>query len=445
MKCKINLVVRRIIPVICLMLAVALPATDLHAQDKSGERKHERKTKKAQSMSQKVYEKLTAAQELIEAKQYDKGLATLKELEQEKKLTPYEKAQLYNYFAYTYFTLEKYQHAIRSYEKVLAQPDLPEALVANSLYTLAQLYFITEEYKKAVATIEKWFKNTDKPSENAYMLLGQGYYQLEDYKKSLQPLKKAYKMVKDRGDQPKENLLLLMRVDYYNMGDYKNMVNVLKELVVLYPKTEYWLTMAGAYSELKQLDKQMSIMEMLYEHGDLVKGNQQLNLANLYLLHEVPYKAAKVLDKGIKSGVIDKNVRNLRLLSQAWLQAQESENAIEPLKQAANLSKDGDLDIRLAQAYLNLDRYREAVDALEAGLKKGGVKRRDTANVMLGLANFELQRFNASIRAFTEASKDKRSKKTAEQWLAHVKSEKARKQQLEDALKKRPEPADDIS
>ncbi|MFT5134183.1 MAG: tetratricopeptide (TPR) repeat protein [Gammaproteobacteria bacterium] len=294
-----------------------------------------------------------------------------------------------------------------------------------------------------MATIEKWFLSTDKPSENAYMLLGQGYYQLEDYKKSLQPLKKAYKMVKERGDNPKQNLLLLMRVDYYNLGDYKNMVNVLKELVVLYPKTEYWLTMAGAYSELKALDKQMSIMEMLYEAGNLPKGNQQLNLANLYLLHEVPYKAAVVLDKGMKSGIIEKNVRNLRLLSQAFLQAQESKRAIEPLKLAADLSKDGDLDIRLGQAYINLDRYKEAIDALETGLKKGGVKRRDTAQVMLGLANFEIQRFNASIKAFSAASKDKRSRKTSEQWLGHVKNEQSRKQQLAEALKPRPKAVED--
>jgi len=441
MKCKMSILLRTIVPAMFLVFAFSMPSADVQAQE--SKKKEERKTKKAQSMGQKTYEKLTEAQELIEAKQYDQGLAVLRELEREKKLTAYEKAQLYNYFAYTYFTLEKYQDAIRSYQKVLIQPDLPEGLITSSLYTLAQLYFITEEYKKAVATIEKWFKVTDKPSENAYMLLGQGYYQLEDYKKSLQPLKKAYKLVKDRGDQPKENLLLLMRVDYYNLNDYKNMVNVLKELVVLYPKTEYWLTMAGAYSELKALEKQMSIMEMLYESGYLPKGNQQLNLANLYLLHEVPYKAATVLDKGMKKGIIEKNVRNLRLLSQAFLQAQESKKAIDPLSQAANLSKDGDLDIRLAQAYLNLDKYKEAIGALETGLKKGGVKRRDTAQVMLGLANFELQRFNSSITAFEAASKDKRSRKTAEQWLGHVKNEKARKQQLKDALKKRPVPTED--
>jgi len=235
-----------------VFLAMTAPGA-IAQESESGQK---RKTRKTPSMSEKVYNKLTEAQELIEAKDYDAGLAALSDLATEPKLSHYEKAQLYNYFAYTYFTLERYEDAISSYEKVLEQPDLPEALETNSLYTLAQLYFIIENYRKAVDIINRWFALTEKPTENAYMLLGQGYYQLEDYKNSLVPLKKAYGMVTGRGDTPKENLLLLLRVNYFNLNDYENMLNVLKELVVYYPKPEYWLTMAGTYSELKRLDKQ---------------------------------------------------------------------------------------------------------------------------------------------------------------------------------------------
>lgn len=411
-----------------------LPAVSAQESSDQGEK---RKTRKTPSMSEKVYNKLTEAQELIEAKDYEAGLAALSDLAKQPKLSNYEKAQLYNYFAYTYFTLERYEDAIYSYEQVLAQPDLPEALETNSLYTLAQLYFIIENYRKAVDIINRWFAVTEKPTENAYMLLGQGYYQLEEYKNSLVPLKKAYAMVTGRGDIPKENLLLLLRVDYFNLGDYENMLEVLKELIVYYPKSEYWLTMAGTYSELKRLDKQMSILEMMYEAGLLQRGNQQLNLANLYMLHEAPYKAAVLLEKGMSEDKIEQNIRNLRLLSQAWLQAQENEKSLVPLQQAARLSKDGELDMRLAQAYINLYRYDEAVKSLQTAFKKGGLKRSDQANIMLGLALFETQKFEASIEAFRAASKDKRSRKAAETWLGYVNSEKERKKQLEKSLQQR--------
>lgn len=396
-----------------------------------------KKTRVTATMSEKVYKKLTAAQEVIEAGQNNEGLAMLNDLLRQKRLTSYEKAQIYNFFAYTYFTLEKYEDAIRAYRNVLRQTELPLALVLNSTYTLAQLHFIEEDYKKAIQLMNEWFTLTEQPTLTAYMILGQAYYQIEDYKRSLVPLNKAYSLVKSRGNQPRENLLLLLRANYYNVGDFKSMIGVLKETVQLYPKSAYWITMGSAYSELKQLKKQMSIFEMLYEHGDLRRGNQQLNLANLYLMHEVPFKAAQVLNKGIKSGVIKNEVRNLRLLSQAWIQSQESEKSIAPLKKAAGLSKDGELDVRLASAYFNLDRYKEAVAALNRGIKKGKLKRADVAYIHLGMALFELKRFNSSMKAFTEAAKDKRSRKSASQWRKYVESERDREKQLEDSLKSR--------
>ena len=308
-------------------IASTVPDAVAQALPDSGE-KH--KTRKTPSMSEKVYKKLAEAQELIEAKNYDAGLAVLGDLAKEPKLSDYEKAQLHNYFAYTYFTLERYEDAISSYEKVLEQPDLPEALETSSLYTLAQSYFIIENYRKAVDIINRWFALTENPTEHAYMLLGRGYYRLEQYKESLVPLKKAYAMVTGRGDSPKENLLLLLRVNYFKLNDYESMLKVMEELIADYPKPEYWLTMAGTYSKLKRLDKQMSILEMLYEDGMLQRGNQQLNLANLYMLHEAPHKAVVLLEKGMEEGKIEENIRNLRLLSRARQQAQENEKSLPP-------------------------------------------------------------------------------------------------------------------
>lgn len=262
-----------------------------HAAEKERIRKEETAARNTLAMSKNVYDKLMQAQELIRAKKYDEGLATLRELEREKTLTPYEKAQLYNSFAFAYVKLEKRQDAVRSYEEVLKQAGLPEALISHTLFTLAQIYFSTEEYRK-----------------------------------SLEPLLKAYKMIKDRGDQPKENLLLLMRANYHKLGDHGNMVNVLKKMVELYPKTEYSLALAGAYAELGRHDKQFSIMEMLYEQGDLVEGNQQINLASLYLLHDIPAKAVQVLEKGMSEGTIEKTTANQFLLSKAQKSTRDIES-----------------------------------------------------------------------------------------------------------------------
>ena len=124
----------------CLSLAMAIPAA---AQN------NERKTKQTVAMSQAVYEKLTEIQELVEAESYAEGQEAIRQLQAKGKLTPYEKAQMHNLAAYTYYLMDEYPNAIRSYERVLLEPELPEALQQSTLKTLAQLHFTVEDYPKA--------------------------------------------------------------------------------------------------------------------------------------------------------------------------------------------------------------------------------------------------------------------------------------------------------
>jgi tetratricopeptide (TPR) repeat protein len=173
---------------------------------------------------------------------------------------------------------------------------------------------------------------------------------------------------------------------------------------------------------------------VLYEKGMLNTASHITNLANLYLLHGLPYKAASVLDKEMKAGIVESSERNLRLVSQAWYQAREDEKAIPPLERAAGMSDDGELYIRLAQAHLNLENWPEAADAVEKGLKLGGLKRNDTANIMLGMALFNQKRLEQARRAFERAASDSRSRRAANQWIAYVESELKRRDLMNQTL-----------
>jgi tetratricopeptide (TPR) repeat protein len=326
---------------------------------------------------------------------------------------------------------------LRYYEKVIAEPDNTEGLMLNTLYTVAQLYFVIEDYPKAIQAINRWFKAAPEPSLNAYMLLGQAYYQLEKYNEALTPLVSAQSMLKERGETPKEILLLLLQNLYLQTDNYPKMIEILRELVVLYPKAEHWRSLAAAYSEQEHYEKQMAILEMLYETGNLDNGRSQMNLANLYLMHEAPHKAAVLIDRGMKEGKIEEEVRNLQLLAQSWQQSQETKSSLAPLIKAVKIAKDGNLHVRLAQSYIGMDMYKEAANIIAEGIKKGGIDRPDQAYLMQGMANFELLKFDAAKAAFTSASKDKRSKKAADDWIKYVESEKNRKESLERSLESR--------
>ncbi len=388
------------------------------------QKKEEKKTKETVAMSQQVYEVLVEVQELIETKDYATAQVKIEGLRDgKKKLSPYELAQLWNISAYSYYLQERYADAIDAYDHVLAQPELPEALAQSTLKTKAQLYFTLEDYESALGVIRELIAIIPEPSADVYMIEGQALFQLARYDEALVPIKTAINMYREQGQKPKENWLLLLRVIYFEQKDYENMLEVVKELIAYYPKDTYILVLAGIYSELGDTKKQLALVEVLYDKGLLANTSQVTNLANLYLLHGLPYKAAVVLDREMKTEIVKANERNLRLLSQAWYQAREDQKSIPPLERAAKISEDGELYIRLAQSHINLEQWKEAAAAARQGIKAGGLKRSDQANIMLGMALFNQKLLEQARTAFEAASRDKRSARAAGQWINYVDSE----------------------
>ena len=425
-----------LVPALTVFLSVVLASTATaqvrRDDDKDGS---DRKTKETVAMSQQVYESLTEIQELVETDQYQAALEKIKDLQTgRKKMSPYEAAQIWNLTAYTYYLMEDYKSAIGAYQQVLQQPDLPEALQQSTLKTLAQLHFTVEDFDKALEVINQLIAMLDEPAADVYMLKGQAYFQMQEYEKALEPIKIAVQMYRDQGKVPNENWLLLLRVIYWEMKDFPNMLTVLQELVEEYPKDTYVLTLAGVYSELGDTKKQLALTEALYDAGYIDGKTHAVNLANLYLLHGIPYKAATVLEKEMDAGTVEPDVRNLRLLSQAWYQARNDKKSIPPLVKAAAMGDDGELYMRLAQSYLNLEMWGEAAQAAKKGIEVGNLKRKDTANIMYGMALFNQRKLEQARRAFQAAGKDNRSKRAAGQWIKYVDSEILRRDTLEQKL-----------
>jgi tetratricopeptide (TPR) repeat protein len=436
-KSKLKLSVASLIAAVLVFNCLLVVSTPVMAQRAAAQAKKDedtgRKTKETVAMSQAVYEKLTEVQELVEAKDYATAQRLIDDMKEDK-LSDYERAQIYNLSAYSYYLQERYADAIVAYDMVLKQPGLPEALMMSTLKTKAQLQFTQEDYEGALNTVRQLMASITEPSADVFMLEGQALFQMARYEEALKPIKTAIEMFREQGQVPKENWLLLLRVIYFEMKDYDNMTDVVMELIKYYPKDTYILTLAGIYSELGDTKKQLVLTEVLYEKGFLHGSGHATNLANLYLMHGIPYKAAQVLEKEINANVVESNERNLRLLSQAWYQAREDEKAIPPLRAAAEMSDDGELYVRLAQSHINLEQWKEAAAAVRKGIKIGGLKRDDQANIMLGMALFNQKQLEQARRAFERAGRDNRSKRTATQWMAYVDSEIKRRGLMDQEL-----------
>lgn len=415
----------------------ALPASGIvaaaAAQDSA--KKQERETRRTPALRNKVYEKLAEAQTAAEAKDFKTAAAVLDDMLAEdgkRALNSYELANVYNLYAFLRYSAEDYDGALKNYEKVVAQPDIPLAMETNTRFTIAQLYFVQEQWKRGIAALLQWFDMTDKPNANAYVLLSQGYYQTKDYDRALDNVETAIRMYESEGKLPKEQWYNLARFLYFDKGDVDNALETLKLLIKYYPKKQYWVQASHLYGEKKEEAKQLAMMETAYEQDMLDKGTDLVTMAYLYLNAEVPYWAARVMEEGFEADLIEDKSKNYELAGSAWRQARETAKSIPMMEKAAAKSEEGELYTRLGNVYLDGDQFDKAVTAIEKGLAKGGVKRADQAQLTLGMAYFNLGNYGEARKAFRAASKDKRSKQYASQWLKYIQSEEDRQSQLKD-------------
>lgn len=419
-----------------LVLAPAVSVTVLEAVGISAsfaKAEAAEKTRKVPAMRENVFKKLGKVQEAADAENWNAALAALRDMEAGKdKYNAYETAQMYFFYGFVYYSMERYKDAINAYKKVLAQgvQNIPVGVELNTYKTIAQLYFVTENYDQALSYLNKWFKASETIGADDYALRGQVYYQKGDEAGALKDINKAVSMYEKDGKVPKESWLSLQRFLYYEKNDYKKVTSILEKLVKHYPKGEYYKQLAAMYGELKREKDQLHMMEAAYLAGALQKEKELLNMAYLFMGNDVPYKGAKVIDKGIKEKKIERTSKNLETLAQAYQMAQELQKSIPELEAAAQLSDKGELYSRLAGIYLDLDKNKQAIAMGSKALKKGNLKRPDQLYIVLGMANANLKQYDAALSNLKKALKDERSKKFAEQWIAFVEGEKRREEQL---------------
>jgi tetratricopeptide (TPR) repeat protein len=430
---------------ICLLLAAGLLACGTASAQGSGEAdmdQDDTKTKQAQAVSKDVYERIQKAQEAVDAKDYRGALDILNKLYNPDKLTEYEQANVLNYLGFVYYNMDDVPKAINAFERMLRIPSLEPQLAKQTTLTMAQLYTMEEQYDKALATIDRWFALETNPGPEQFILKAQILYNLNRYKDMINPIETAMKVARERDSEVKEDWWNLLNFAYFQQEDYKKVRDIQKVLLQGWPKARYWKSLAGAFTELGEDEKLIYAYDAAHTQGMLEKDTEFVTMAQLYLQAEVPYKAATLLQEKMDAGVVAKNEKNYRLLSQAWMLSREDEKAIPALQAAAQLADDGELDLRLANSYLNIGEYGKCVESGNTAVRKGGLKNPDNAQISLGMCLYNLRRYDEAKTAFRAAARVPRSQRTANQWINVIDAELERNRQIklaEDAARKKRE------
>lgn len=418
----------------------------------SEEAQEAQRTRRTPALSERVYTRLSEAQacaegvtdpdtgEQLEPIDMDCAFRLLNEVRtmgNQGRLNSYEMAQLWNFYAFIYLGQDDYPAAIEAYENMLrVEPveDLPLGMEMTTRYNLVQLYFAQDRYDDSLNMLDTWFNLEPNPGPDPYVLQAQLYYQLEDYNQGIVSIETALSIATEQGRDMQENWYRLLNVFHFELNNIPGVIDALNVLVNNWPKREYFVQLSAMYGQEGNEVNQLALYETAYEAGWLDRGTEQVQLAQLLLSADIPVKSARIMEVGLEDGTIESNMMNWRVLAQSWQLAQEDLKAIPAMIEAADLSEDGEIDIRLAQSYQNLARYDECVDAAETSIEKGDLRREDQAHMILGACLFELKEYSRARTAFQVAIEDERSENGARSWIDYVNMEEDRENQLQAAL-----------
>jgi tetratricopeptide (TPR) repeat protein len=366
---------------------------------------------------------LNAVHELLQENKLQEARAVLSEVNPEK-LKPYPRALVYQTLGFLDANEGRYEQAADNLQKAIALEALVPQQQLNARFSLAQIYMVLDRWPEAVTELEAWFAATPTPNAISYYTLAMAYYQSDQREKAFEPAQKAVEM----SDDPKESWLQLLLALRMEKKQYEESIPLLQTLIEKFPKKAYFTQLAAVYMELDKSEKSLAVQQLAYAQGLLDTERELTRLAQLYMYHGQPWRAAQVVQKGLDSGLMAKDGDGWRLLGNSLLSAREYDAAIDPLRRAADISGDGELWLRLAQVHLQREEYDRAREALDSAFRKGGLRDEGHALLLSGITAYQQKRLRDARTAFVRASNHEKSREVAEKWLQFVEKEELRQQ-----------------
>ena len=374
--------------------------------------------KAANKVSPRLYKALKKTETLIANKSYQLAEQKLQGMLADVKKQSYGHAIVLRSLSSVYALKGQYQQASDALATCLALNVLPKNQHKQALLNLGQLYMAIDQYAKAIRILEPYLIENPKQAVEINVLVANAYAQLKHYRKSLSYIEKAIAASK----KPKEAWYQLNLALFFELKKYASAADLLNKLIQVYPdKKTYWDQLSSVYQQLKHYKKAVSVKHLAYKKGFLDTEKSLLNLANLLLYIHSPYKAAHLIKNELAHKHIKSNSKNWETLANAWTMAKEFEHAIKALEVASKLNPKGSLYQRLGQIHVEQENWKLAIASLNQALNKGGLKNTGATYLLLGMSYYEIKEIKRAKQSFLKASKYRKNKKSALQWLQYMK------------------------
>jgi len=397
--------------------AISLPVSSAYAAPDAA-KIAERKARKSQAVGEKVGKAIGKAYELYSADKISEAIAVLSGIEA---TAAFDKAYLYKFLGTLYAEKDPAKAL-----KMLTDAAKLDVLSFNDqaqLYrTIADLNLGAKKYQEALNNYNKWMDFTGETNPDVYMRIANCYYEMKQYNKVIAPADAAIALMKT----PKKDPYIMKLGAYYENKQIKKAIEVLETMVVVFPDDKQWWVQLGNFYNLdEQYGKALAAVDLAYKQGYLKTENEIKLLANLYNNNNIPHRAAALLEKHMKAGLVKKDRSVLSSIASSYNSSRDFDKAAFYYGELAKLENDGEFYRRQGLSYLMAGKQPEATAALQKALEVG-VKDKGKVHTALIEAYFYQAKLKEAYR-HVELARANGQEKVANSWGPYIRERASKK------------------
>jgi hypothetical protein len=345
-------------------------------------------TAQAQGMRAEVGKPLQQASELLKAGKARDALAKANEANAVGGKTPAEQLMIDRMRGAAAQRAGDHATAIAAFESVYGRVSGAEqAQVAESI-----AFAYSQQRNNAKAT--EWVGKARAAGGNSASLNQLAAYlqgSSGDYSQIFKDAQAQVAAAEKDGRRPGEDDLLRLADAARRLNNNGVYSSTLEKLVLYYAKKDYWTAHLASIQRKPGFADRLAldVGRLKLAQGLVTKTDDYMELAQLALQAGFPVEAKAIVDKGYASGALgtgDQAARHQRLKDLVLKSQSESAAAIAQNAAEAATQKDGNDLVKVGTVYASMGQADKAVELIEKGIAKGGLKRPDDAKLRLALA-----------------------------------------------------------
>lgn len=264
---------------------------------------------------------------------------------------------------------------------------------APFLKALMSMAFQAKDYDAAVDYGTRMTR-TETADPEVFTTIGQSHYQKANYAEAARFFNSLVTEQIKRGQTPREHDLQLLQSSYNKLGNKSGESDTLEKLVMYYPKPLYWDLLLYAVRSNPSLDprQRLWVYRLMWATGTLKQGADYNKFADFAQGAGLPAEAQKVFEAGLKANAFtpEEKPRIERQMAALGKVATNDRAELPKLEEQAKAAPTGDLDVAVGMAWHFFGESGKAIEALQRGLGKTGLKDQQALDGAMALGMAQL-------------------------------------------------------